>query len=136
MGVPQAGVPYRIFSIKGLAATFAMALSAPFLNLPTATKFSYEAILRAELNNKLPFPIAGLSTPAKGDDPMVKLLAKSVQADHVAMMLAINVAFETGGPNVEKNFEKFASIVRSFGITLGADSKFFTLLLSFEVVSI
>lgn len=136
MGAPQAGVPYRIFSIKGLGGTFAIALSAPFLNLPTATKFSYEAILRARLNNKLPLPIVGLSTPAKGDDPVVKLLAKRVQADHVAMMLAINVAFETDGPNVEKNFEKFAIIVRSFGIMLGRDSKFSTLLLSFEVVSI
>ena len=111
-----------------------MALSAPFLNLPTAIKFSYEAILRAGLNNKLPLPIAGLSTPARGDDPVVKLLAKRLQADHVAMMLAINVAFKTNGPNVEKNFEKFAIIVKSFGIMHEGDSKSFTLLLSFEVV--
>ena len=127
MGAPQTGVPYRIFSIKGLNETFAMALSAPFLNLPTAIKFSYEAILRAGLNNKLPSPIAGLSTPAKGDDPVVKLLAKRVQADHVAMMLAINVAYETEGLNGEKNFEKFAIIVRSFGIMLQGDSKSFIL---------
>lgn len=113
-----------------------MALSAPFLNLPTATKFSYEAILRAGLHNKLPLLIAGLSTPAKGDDPVVKLVAKRVQADHVAMMLAINVAFETNGPNMEKNFEKFMIIVRSFGIMLEDESKSFTLLLSFEIVSI
>ena len=122
MGAPQAGVPYRIFSIKGLDRTFAMALSAPFLNLPTATKFSHEAILRSGLNNKLPLPIVGLSTSVKGDDPVVKLLAKRVQEDHVAMMLAINVAFNIDGPNVEKNFEKFAVIVRSFGIMLERDS--------------
>lgn len=113
-----------------------MALSAPFLNLPTAIKFSYEAILRAGLNNKLPSPIAGLSTPAKGNDPVVRLLAKRVQADHVAMMLAINVAYETEGLDEEKNFKKFAIIVRSFGIMLQGDSKSFRLLLSFEVFPI